>query len=134
MRNLLALLAALLLLIGGAGWYLGWFKFHTEAAESGHGKVSIDINTQKMGQDLKKGEEKLQEIIKNASKTETKTTKDNPKDDKKKSDAGAIEADLRAHGLPTLPNPLYPSAPTLLTQPDTDAHPLVEKALRPPGR
>jgi hypothetical protein len=139
MRNLLALLSALLLLIAGAGWYLGWFTLHTQTGDSGHRKVSIDIDTNKIGQDLHKGEEHLQDIIKNANKSgsDIKTTKEDTKEPKKgpgKSSAGPSEADLRAAGLPLLPDPLHPGAGPLLTPPDADAHPLVEQALLNPRK
>jgi hypothetical protein len=139
MRNLLALLALLLLVIGGAGWYLGWFTLHTQPGDSGHRKVSIDIDTNKIGQDLHKGEEHLQDIIKNANKsgTDTKTTKEEAKDPKKnpgKTSASPTEGDLRAKGLPLLPDPLHPPVGPLLTPPESDPHPLVEQALLNPRK
>jgi hypothetical protein len=138
MRNLLALVAALLLLIGGAGWYLGWFRVHSQPAESGHRNVSIDIDTNKIGQDLHKGEERLQEIIKNANKpADTKAAKDDGKDPKKpagKISAAPSESDLRAAGLPLLPDPLHPPDGPLLTPPNSDPHPLIGQALLNPGK
>jgi hypothetical protein len=63
MRNLLALLAALLLLVAGVGWYRDWFKVHSQPADAGHHKVNIDIDTHKIGQDLHQGEQKLQRLL-----------------------------------------------------------------------
>ncbi len=63
MRNLLALLATLTLVIAGVGWYRDWFKVNSQPADSGHRKVNIDIDTQKIGQDLHQGEQKLQRML-----------------------------------------------------------------------
>jgi hypothetical protein len=72
MRNLLALLAALLLIFAGLGWYLDWFKLKQQPADPGHNNVSIDINTHKIGQDLHNGEQQLQKILDNAGKGKDK--------------------------------------------------------------
>jgi hypothetical protein len=63
MRNLLALLAALLLLFAGVGWYRDWFKVHSQPTSPGHRNVNIDIDTHKIGQDLHRGEQRLQQIL-----------------------------------------------------------------------
>jgi hypothetical protein len=86
MRNLLALLAALVLVIAGVGWYRDWFKFHSEPAASGHRNVNIDIDTHKIGADLHQGEQKLHHLLqgsKDAGKSgkETKTGKVTPQSD-----------------------------------------------------
>ena len=61
MRNLLALLAAALLSFAGIGWYLDWYKVQSTTTKDGHRRVNIDIHSQKIGDDLQKGSEKLQE-------------------------------------------------------------------------
>jgi hypothetical protein len=63
MRNLLAFLGAVTLTVVGLGWYLGWYQVKSEPAPNGHRGVSIDINTVKIGADIKKGSEKLETII-----------------------------------------------------------------------
>jgi hypothetical protein len=60
MRNLLAFTAALLLTILGVGWYLDWYRLGTAPALDGHRKVTIDINTAKISEDVHKAEEGLQ--------------------------------------------------------------------------
>jgi hypothetical protein len=83
MRNLLAFLAALLITFGVVGYYLDWFKIESNKPESGHHNVNIDINTQKIGDDIQKGtgkildkgEEKLQAIEKDKDKPKTDTSK-----------------------------------------------------------
>jgi len=69
MRNLLAFLAALALTFAGVGWYLDWFKIRSAppVEEPGHRSVNIDINTKKVGQDLHRAEEKVQDAL-NSSK------------------------------------------------------------------
>jgi hypothetical protein len=64
MRNLLALFAAALLTVVGVGWYLGWYKVRSQPASvPGQHSVNIDIDTNKIGTDLQKGEQKLQQFL-----------------------------------------------------------------------
>src|SRR5438105_12340917 len=63
MRNLLALLSALVLLFAGVGWYRGWYRIQNSAAPAGHHAVNIDIDKDKIGKDLHEGEEELQKVI-----------------------------------------------------------------------
>ena len=81
MRNLLAFLSALTLTFFGVGWYLGWYKLHSQPGAEGHRSVTIDINTVKIGADLERGKQELQEIIEKAGKDSTPKDKDaEPKD------------------------------------------------------
>lgn len=68
MRNLLALLAAIVLLVAGLGWYRGWYRVHSSPAPPGHHAVNIDIDKDKIGKDLHEGEEELQKVIENKLK------------------------------------------------------------------
>jgi hypothetical protein len=64
MRNLLALLGAAILTILVVGWYLGWYNISsTPSNTSGHSKLEVDINSDKIGQDVKKGEQNVQDFI-----------------------------------------------------------------------
>lgn len=64
MRNMLAFLAAVVLVVGGVGWYLDWYKVASHPIEMpGHRNVSIDINTTKIGTDVQKGEQHLQQWL-----------------------------------------------------------------------
>jgi hypothetical protein len=63
MRNLLAFLSAVVLLVGGVGWYRGWYHVQNSPAPSGHHAVNIDIDKDKIGKDLQEGEEELQKVI-----------------------------------------------------------------------
>jgi hypothetical protein len=64
MRNLLALFAAALLTVVSVGWYLGWYRVGSQPASvPGQHRVSIDIDTNKIGKDLQTGEQKLQTIL-----------------------------------------------------------------------
>jgi hypothetical protein len=81
MRNLLAFLSALTLTFFGLGWYLGWYKLHSNPGAEGHRSVTIDINTVKIGADLERGKQELQEIIERAGKDSTPKDKEaEPKD------------------------------------------------------
>jgi len=59
MRNLLAFLAAVALTVGGVGWYRDWFHVQNQPSAPGTRSVEININTKKIGEDLKKGEDKF---------------------------------------------------------------------------
>ncbi|MSQ94171.1 MAG: hypothetical protein EXR98_06395 [Gemmataceae bacterium] len=58
MRNLLALIGLVVVLVGGVGWYLGWYSFGTEP-----GKVEVDFNTKKIAEDVRKGGQKVGEFL-----------------------------------------------------------------------
>jgi hypothetical protein len=59
MRNTLAFLGALVLAVAGAGWYLGWYQVFFAPGRGGHETVKIDINTDKVSADLKKGKDEV---------------------------------------------------------------------------
>src|SRR5205085_2827813 len=59
MRNTLAFLGALVLAVVALGWYLGWYQVFLAPGQGGHETVKVDIDTKKVSDDLKKGEEKL---------------------------------------------------------------------------
>jgi predicted small secreted protein len=63
MRNLLAFLAAVCLTVAGSGWYLGWYTVESAAAPQGKRNVNIEINTVKIGKDIQRGSEKLQDLL-----------------------------------------------------------------------
>jgi hypothetical protein len=72
MRNMLALFAAVLLTVVGLGWYLDWYKVRSQPASvPGQHSLNIDINTNKIGTDLQKGEQKIQQMLENKTKDET---------------------------------------------------------------
>src|SRR5262245_41380929 len=63
MRNILALLAAAVLVFAGVGWYLGWYEISRTTDSDGHPNITIDLNNQKITEDLKKGEQKVHNLI-----------------------------------------------------------------------
>jgi len=73
MRNMLALFGAALLTVVGVGWYLGWYKVRSQPASvPGQTSVNIDINTNKISQDLQQGEQKLQQWLEKKNAEESK--------------------------------------------------------------
>lgn len=58
MKNLLALIGLVVVLVAGLGWYLGWYKL---SAESGH--VKVDVDTKEIREDLNKGREAVGNIL-----------------------------------------------------------------------
>jgi len=63
MRNLLAILGAVVVIAVGAGWYLDWFRVHRGPAGDGKQNYSIEVNTTKIGEDIHKTGTKVQEAI-----------------------------------------------------------------------
>lgn len=59
MKNLLALVGAVVVLVVGLGWYLGWYKGEVS---TGTADVKFDLNKIKV--DVKKGKEAVGEFIK----------------------------------------------------------------------
>jgi hypothetical protein len=68
MKNLLAFLAAAVLMFVGVGWYLDWFQVFNGPAVSGHHVFSVDVDTAKIHDDVTKGEAKVAEAIEKAKK------------------------------------------------------------------
>jgi hypothetical protein len=58
MRNLLALVAFLVVTFLGAGWYLGWYKLTPVSSAPGQRSYTIDINAKKISDDVQKGVQK----------------------------------------------------------------------------
>src|SRR3954470_24088515 len=71
MRNLLALIGALVVGFGGLGWYLGWYKVHVTKAPDGNLRIETDVDLKKAGNDvgdgLKKGGDFVNERIEKAN-------------------------------------------------------------------
>jgi hypothetical protein len=83
MRNLLAFLAAVCLTVAVSGWYLGWYTVESPPAPQGRRNVNIEINTVKIGEDIHRGSERLQDLLK---ESKTKAAESKPAD--KKATAG----------------------------------------------
>ncbi|HJZ56670.1 MAG TPA: hypothetical protein VKE74_17010, partial [Gemmataceae bacterium] len=78
MKNMLAFLAALVLTVVGVGWYLGWFEVSSKPSHHGHHQVNIDIDTTKVGDDLEKGKQALDDIVEKARKEHEGAATDKP--------------------------------------------------------
>src|SRR5262245_8721459 len=76
MKNFLAFLAALIIVVAGVGWYLGWFQVSSTPLVNGHKRVSVDVDTNKVKDDVKKGSDtvihKGKELIEDAVEKATK--------------------------------------------------------------
>ena len=60
MKKLLFLLLVLVVVTGGLGYYLGWFRFSTSRDEdTGERNVEMKVDTDKMNTDAQKAKEKL---------------------------------------------------------------------------
>jgi hypothetical protein len=97
MRNLLALLAATTLVLLVAGWYCGWYSITTAPGADGHRKLNIDINTTKLGADLKKAEDSITTAIEGPGKATTPDKTEAPKEPNHDGDKKGGGTDAPAH-------------------------------------
>ncbi len=73
MRNIFAFLGALVVTLVAVGWYENWFQVRTTPGADGNRNISIDIDSKKVGDDIKETENKIGHFIDEKSK-EAKTT------------------------------------------------------------
>ncbi len=85
MRNILAFLAAMVIMIGGTGWYLGWFSVQSTAGSAGKRQVNIEVDSRKISEDLQKGTEKIQQVIDQSRAADSTNPSDKPKLEKAQS-------------------------------------------------
>lgn len=108
MRNMLAFVAALLITLGAVGFYLGWFNVHSAPGPEGNTSFRLDVNTNKIGEDIRKAEEKLQQRLAENSKsgeTASKKEKTSTEQQSQKSLVGKKNAVEKKSGteLPPMP-------------------------------
>ncbi len=68
MKNLLAFLAAAVLMFVGVGWYLDWFQIFNGPSNGDHYTVKVDFDAKKIKEDVTKAEEKAASAIDSARK------------------------------------------------------------------
>lgn len=75
MRNLLALLGLAIVVFGGLGYYLDWYKIDRSTSLTGHQQFSIDIDGKKIATDVhhgaERGTEKVQDFLEKRKQAET---------------------------------------------------------------
>lgn len=82
MRNFLAFVGASVVVVLGLGYYLGWYRVTPQKSTPGQARLQLDINQDKISEDVKygaqKGAEKIQELIdKNRDNSATTPTSSN---------------------------------------------------------
>jgi hypothetical protein len=63
MRNTLALLAAVVVIVLALGYFLNWYSLVGIESQGGSHRLQIDVNTSKIKSDIDKGKTKLQQTI-----------------------------------------------------------------------
>jgi hypothetical protein len=77
MKNMLALVGLTIVLVGGVGYFLGWYKIGTAPAADGHQKIEVDVDANKVKHDVKEAEKKVGEVVgRNVPGTTTGLQKD----------------------------------------------------------
>jgi hypothetical protein len=75
MRNVLALVGAATVTFLVVGWYLGWYQVSSLPSPGGRQSLHVDINSEKITEDVRTGVEKGTEIVDNLREK----AKDGPK-------------------------------------------------------
>jgi hypothetical protein len=63
MKNVLALVGAALVAFLALGWYLGWYQISSLPSPNGKQAIHVDINSDKVTNDVKTGVEKGEQIV-----------------------------------------------------------------------
>jgi hypothetical protein len=63
MRNFLAIVGAATIAFLAVGWYLGWYEVSSLPSPHGKQSLHVEINQDKITDDVKKGVEKGNEIV-----------------------------------------------------------------------
>jgi hypothetical protein len=63
MKNLLALLGLAIVVVGGVGYYQGWFKFSVSRNLDGSLRVQTDVNTAQASSDISQIGKKVEDIV-----------------------------------------------------------------------
>ena len=63
MRNTLAFLAAAAIAVAAVGYYLDWFSVRGTPSGNGHKKYVLDVNAEKIEQDVHKASEEIKHKV-----------------------------------------------------------------------
>jgi hypothetical protein len=65
MKNLVYLLFLALVAFGAVGYFLNWYQFTDTKSTTGHRRLTLDIDANKVREDVQKGETKLNQALEN---------------------------------------------------------------------
>jgi hypothetical protein len=82
MRNILAFLGALVVTLVVVGWYENWFQFRTTPGADGNRNITIDIDSNKVTNDVEEAEHKVQTFIDEEAKKARSTSPAQPAKDR----------------------------------------------------
>lgn len=77
MRNLLALIGLAVVVVGGAGWYLGWYKVDVTKAPDGKPQITTTIDTSKATVDVQHGAKHGWELLAEQARKAAEENKQN---------------------------------------------------------
>jgi hypothetical protein len=112
MKNTLAVIAFVVIAFAAVGWYLNWYGINLTPTPEGRHKVTIDLNTPRITEDLQKGREQVVKLLKKNEQPE----------------GAANTTNTNAAPFPTFTNPLpRPQTP----QPGPAQNPPAAKTQQP---
>jgi hypothetical protein len=116
MRNILALIGLVVVILAIAGWYLGWYKLSYTTTPDGTLKIQTDVDTKKVGSDSS-------EIFKNVGSA-ISSQADKAAQDARTSPPASMPGPISAHNgsdinpmTPMTPVPTIPSIPAPVPPP-----------------
>ena len=74
MRNLLALVGLAVVVFGGLGGYLGWYKVSRQPSTNGEVNLGVNVNTKKIKEDANTAVERSGELIRDLRKGKNNET------------------------------------------------------------
>jgi hypothetical protein len=109
MRNLFALIGMLVVGLGGAGWYLGWYQLHVAKTPQGNLEIQTEVDTKKLTTDSGTFFQKVGKMVTEQSKQApssqpASTPVTTPAQPGTSRDVPQAPAAPGTQGLPPLPN------------------------------
>ena len=67
-RNLLAVIGLLVVVVGGVGWYMGWYKLSFTRGTDGNLEIKTDVDTNKVSSDTSNAFKNISAAVNNVEK------------------------------------------------------------------
>ncbi|HEY1186274.1 MAG TPA: hypothetical protein VGE74_01395 [Gemmata sp.] len=113
MRNLLALVGLAVIVFGGVGWYMGWYKLNVSKSTDGNLQITTDVDTKKVNSDSSEFLKNIGTVIGSHVEKAAQDAKTAPPPSAPGGTPGPVVSPQPAAPLPpvpSVPGPL-PSAP-----------------------
>lgn len=110
MKNLFALVGMLVIVLGGAGWYLGWYKVNVNKNPDGNLQIQTNVDTQKVSVDSSAFFQKVGQLVSDKASQGGQPSPSAP-NTAPANTPGSTNPNATPPGIPTVPS-LPTSPPT----------------------